>query len=301
MSRRFFTLDVFTPTALAGNPLAVVLDGQGLGDAGMQAIAREFNISETVFVLPPDDPRHRAKIRIFTPGRELPFAGHPTVGTAVLLGLLDHGKSHATLAFGLEENVGPVACAVEVVNSQHGKATFTLPRLPQRVGEIGDRLEIAAALDLSPGDIGFDDHRPGRYSAGVPFALVPVESREAVDSARPRMGHWQAAFGGVDHASAFIYCRQPVDPEDAFYARMFAPDMGIAEDPATGGAVAAFAGAIMDYDQPIDGEHTLMIEQGYAMGRPSRMKLRLKVEGGQLIEAAIGGDAVVVSEGTLHL
>src|SRR5215510_11546046 len=113
MPRRFFTLDVFTNLPLGGNPLAVVLDGQGLGDAGKQAIAREFNLSETVFVLPPDDPHHRAKLRIFTPARELPFAGHPTVGTAVALGLVDHGARHGTLAFSLEEGVGVVPCAVE--------------------------------------------------------------------------------------------------------------------------------------------------------------------------------------------
>src|SRR5215210_1562461 len=101
MPRRYFTLDVFTAMPLGGNPLAVVLDGQGLGDAGLQAIAREFNLSETVFVLPPKDPHQRARLRIFTPQRELPFAGHPTVGTAVLLGLLDHGARHGTLAFGL--------------------------------------------------------------------------------------------------------------------------------------------------------------------------------------------------------
>ena len=137
MRRRFFTLDVFTDCALCGNPLAVVLDAQALSDVAMQSIAREFNLSETVFVLPPQDPHQRASLRIFTPGRELPFAGHPTVGTAVLLGLLDHGPGHGVLAFGLEEKVGLVACAVEVRGEGYGQATFTLPRLPAEVEQAG--------------------------------------------------------------------------------------------------------------------------------------------------------------------
>src|SRR5918995_4841173 len=112
MPRRFVTLDVFTENALAGNPLAVVLDAEGLDTARMQAIAREFNLSETVFVLPPENNRHRAALRIFTPGRELPFAGHPTVGTAVLLALEDGGGPTGSVAFGLEEKVGVVPCVV---------------------------------------------------------------------------------------------------------------------------------------------------------------------------------------------
>jgi trans-2,3-dihydro-3-hydroxyanthranilate isomerase len=301
MPRRYFTLDVFTASPLAGNPLAVVLDGQGLGDAGMQAIAREFNLSETVFVLPPEDQRQRARLRIFTPARELPFAGHPTVGTAVLIGLIDHGPRHGTLAFGLEEGVGLVPCAVEVEGEGRGNAVFTLPRLPARVGPLGSPADIAAALDVEERDIGFDRHLPARYSAGVPFAMVPLASRAAVDKARLRLSHWADAFGEGDPAAAFIYCREPVQPSDAFYARMFAPAMGIAEDPATGAAVAAFAGAIMDCDRPVDGEHLLVIEQGYAMGRPSRIGLTLSVAGRVLTKAAIGGDAVVVSEGALFL
>ncbi len=301
MPRRFFTLDVFTASPLAGNPLAVVLDALGLGDAGMQAIAREFNLSETVFVLPPNDPHQRARLRIFTPAHELPFAGHPTVGTAVLLGLLDHGPRHGTLAFGLEEGVGLVPCAVEIEGEGRGNAVFTLPRLPGRVGEIGPYADIAAALDVAEGDIGFDNHLPARYSAGVPYAIVPLASRAAVDKARGRFGHWAQAFGGSEFDAAFLYCREPVDARHAFYARMFAPAGGIPEDPATGSAAAAFAGAVMDYDRPVDGEHLLVIEQGYAMGRPSRIRLTLSVANGALTKASIGGDAVVVGEGSLFL
>jgi trans-2,3-dihydro-3-hydroxyanthranilate isomerase len=301
MPRRFFTLDVFTNLPLGGNPLAVVLDGQGLGDAGKQAIAREFNLSETVFVLPPDDPHHRAKLRIFTPARELPFAGHPTVGTAVALGLVDHGARHGTLAFSLEEGVGVVPCAVEIEGEGRGNAVFTLPRLPQRLGPAPSVAILAAALDLEVSDIGFDNHQPARYSAGVPYTLIPVASRAAVDKARARLGHWDEAFEDDETAPPFIYCREPIEPTHAFYGRMFAPRAGIPEDPATGSAVAAFAGAVLAYDQPVDGEHTLVIEQGYAMGRQSQIRLTMTVSDGALVKAAIGGQAVVISEGSLNL
>src|SRR5215510_150365 len=136
MRRRFVTLDVFTTQRFAGNPLAVVLEPQGLDDAAMQAVAREFNLSETVFVHPPENPAHRARLRIFTPGRELPFAGHPTVGTAVLLGLRDGGANERT--FVLEEKVGLVPCRVTPAGSDKGHATFDIPRLPEQVGTVAD-------------------------------------------------------------------------------------------------------------------------------------------------------------------
>src|SRR5687767_3155765 len=135
MRRRYFTLDVFTTQRFAGNPLAVVLDSDGLDTAAMQTIAREFNLPETVFVYPPADPKHRARVRIFTPGRELPFAGHPTVGTAVLLAHLDRDGQPGAAAFGLKEQVGVVTCVAEVESEQGGHARFRLPRLPTSWGE----------------------------------------------------------------------------------------------------------------------------------------------------------------------
>jgi trans-2,3-dihydro-3-hydroxyanthranilate isomerase len=300
MPRRFFTLDVFTDRALAGNPLAVVLDAQGLGDGGMQSIAREFNLSETVFVLPPDDPHHRAKLRIFTPARELPFAGHPTVGTAVLLGLLDHGHRHGMLAFGLEEAVGLVPCAVEIEGEGQGNATFTLPKLPRAEEVVPDAATISAALGLAADSIGFDAHRPSLWSAGNPFVFVPLRDRRTVDGIAPNAGDWAALRPGA-RAAVFAYTREVAEEGSAFHARMFAPGLGVAEDPATGSAVAAFAGAVMAFDRPDDGEHLLVIEQGFAMGRPSKIRLLLTVEGGALVKASIGGRAVVVSEGALRV
>lgn len=300
MVRRFVTLDVFTTTALSGNPLAVVLDSEGLNDHAMQAIAREFNLSETVFVCPAVDVKSRASLRIFTPGRELPFAGHPTVGTAVLLAIRDQGGRHGHAAFDLEEKVGLVPCSVEVTDDGLGRAVFTLPRLPEMVADAAHELALAQAISLKPGDIGFGRHSAAVFSAGVGFTTIPVKGRDALARARPDVGHW-GAIQPADHANAFVYTLETSDARHAYRARMFAPGLGVGEDPATGSAVAAFAGAIMAFDAPEDGEHRLIIEQGYEMGRPSQIELHLTVSDGVLVKAAIGGSAVIVSEGQLHL
>jgi len=296
MKRRFVTLDVFTTRRHAGNPLAVVLESAGLDTEAMQTIAREFNLSETVFVLPPERPEHRASVRIFTPAAELPFAGHPTVGTAVWLGLTDHAMGELAEMLVLEERIGLVSCAVEVTGSHAGHAIFTLPRLPERLGEAPAPEVLAAALGLDNGDIGFGTHELAVFSAGVPYCCIPLGSREAVVKARPDLGSWDAAFGTV---AAFVYSRETAETGHHFHARMFAPNLGLLEDPATGSAVAAFAGAVMAYEKPEDGDHRFVIEQGYEMGRPSQITLELSVRNGALASARIGGSAVVVSEGVL--
>ncbi|WP_181832463.1 PhzF family phenazine biosynthesis protein [Bosea caraganae] len=299
MSRRFATLDVFTTTPHAGNPLAVVLDSDGLDTAAMQAIAREFNLSETVFVAPPADPAHCAAIRIFTPARELPFAGHPTVGSAVLLALRQAAEGKATGSLVLEEQVGLVTCAVSTRSKLAGRATFTLPRLPAEIDQPGGLALLAGALGLDKREIGFDAHVPSVFSAGLGFTFVPVASLEAMARIRLETSLWSQAMKPADGPNAYVYCRLPRESGHHYRTRMFAPSMGIAEDPATGSAVAAFAGAIMRFDRPDDGEHRLVIEQGYEMGRPSQIELGLTVAGGKLVSARIGGAAVVVSEGTL--
>lgn len=296
MKRRFVTLDVFTTRRHAGNPLAVVLQSEGLDAQAMQAIAREFNLSETVFILPPDEPGHRAAVRIFTPGTELPFAGHPTVGAAVWLALTDHAAGTPAEVLVLEETIGAVSCAVDVTGSHAGHAVFTLPRLPERAGEVAAAEILAAALGLESGDIGYGAHLPGLFSAGVPYSCVPLATREAVAKARPDLGRWDEAMQG---GAAFVYCRETAEPGHHFHARMFAPNLGLMEDPATGSAVAAFAGAIMACDKPEDGDHRFVVEQGYEMGRPSQIALEMSLRDGALVSARIGGSAVVVSEGVL--
>jgi trans-2,3-dihydro-3-hydroxyanthranilate isomerase len=299
MSRLYVILDVFTDRALAGNPLAVVMDSQGLDDAGMQRIAREFNLSETVFLLPAEDEARKARLRIFTPQRELPFAGHPTIGTAVLLGLMDAAAGkRGEIAFEVEEEVGAVACRVEAQGRRAGRARFTLPRPPAPAGAPPESYLVAAALGLTGSDIGFDDHRISRFSAGNAFCFVPVRGLEALGRVRAEPSFWNKAFAEESgRAAAFVYTRETGDPAHAFRARMLHP--GIGEDPATGSAVAAFAGAIMAFERPADGSHSLVVEQGFEMGRPSLIELGLEVEGRALLSATIGGSAVVVAEGTL--
>src|SRR5688572_13056050 len=167
MKRRFATLDVFTESRFAGNPLAVVLEPQGLDTAAMQTIAREFNLSETVFVFPPDASSSRARLRIFTPANELPFAGHPTVGTAVLLGRLDGGGERS---FILEEKIGPVACRVKSSVAGRGRASFDIPRLPAKEADLPDVAAMARALGLSITDLGLGELAAARWSAGNPFS-----------------------------------------------------------------------------------------------------------------------------------
>lgn len=303
MSRHFYTLDVFTGQPLAGNPLAVVLDAQGLDTPRMQAIAREFNLSETVFVAAPAAAGHRAAARIFTPGRELPFAGHPTVGTAMLLGLLDRDGMPGSMTFTLEEPIGLVPCDVQVLGPELGHAIFTLPRLPERLGSLPDKATLALGLGLEESDIGFGAHQPGVYSAGNPFRFIPLRNRDAVTRAHPNGEAFARAFdvGNDGFTNAFVYCAEPLDPRHAFHARMFAPTVGVPEDPATGSAAAAFAAVFMEFEKPADGSHSFVIEQGDAMGRPSRITLSLEVSGGGLRKARIGGEAVIVSEGQLRV
>lgn len=299
MGRRFATLDVFTTKPHAGNPLAVVLDSDGLDTEAMQAIAREFNLSETVFVMPPADAANRAAVRIFTPAQELPFAGHPTVGTAVLLALRDAAEGKPGESLVLEEKVGLVSCTVSVQGGRGGRATFSLPRLPAEIDQPVPDIALAEALGLELADLGFDAHRPCVFSAGVAYTMVPVAGREAIARARVAGAAFERAMAGAANGNAFIYCREVVETGHHYHARLFWPGAGITEDPATGSAVAAFAGAIMRFDQPADGEHLLVVEQGYEMGRPSQIELGLTVASGKLISARIGGAAIVVSEGTL--
>jgi len=297
MRRKFMTLDVFTRTRFAGNPLALVLDAQGLDTAAMQTIAREFSHPETVFVLPPEIGAHRARLRIFTPASELPFAGHPTVGAAVGLARLAGGAGQQS--FVLEENIGPVSCTAQAHDADSGRAEFKLPRLPSDVGEVPDAAAMAAALGLSESDVG-GDYPLARWSAGVAFTFVPVRSLAAVARARPEPATFEKVFGASGPAMVYVMCTQSAEPGHHLHARMFAPSRGIAEDPATGSAVAAFAGLHAAHRKPGDGEHRLVIEQGYEMGRPSLMNLSLTIAQGALTAASIGGDAVVVTEGVIE-
>jgi trans-2,3-dihydro-3-hydroxyanthranilate isomerase len=300
MARRFQTLDVFTETALAGNPLAVVRDADGLGDARMQAIAAEFNLSETVFVFKPRNAVNTARVRIFTPKRELPFAGHPTVGTAALIAHQRAGDLLAVqdLRILLEEPIGDVVCVARRRKGQALAAYFELPKLPEPLrAEPPSTAEIALGLGLEPQDIGFDGHKPSLFSAGAPYLFIPIRSLDAIGRATPGVMPWATKDG----PAAYVYTRESARPGSAYHARMFASAWGVTEDPATGSAAAAFAGVVQAFDRPRDGEHMLTIEQGFEMGRPSLIALGLVIEDGALAAATIGGSVVIVSSGSLDL
>ena len=300
--RRYHILDVFTDTALAGNPLAVVTDSDGLDATAMQKIAAEFNLSETVFVLPPRDPVHLARLRIFTPTTELPFAGHPTVGAAVLVAMLEAPDLLGAQEVGLvlEEEIGPVSCTVRQRRGEAAHARFDVPRLAEPWGDPPDAATLAAEFGLQPDDLGCTfgagRHKPTRFTAGVPFTFVPLASIDALGRARLQ--------GTQDEERAAFYLYAP-DPDAGVgrhvRARMMARGLGVREDPATGSAAAAFAGALLDNERFIDGDHDCRIHQGIEMGRPSLIGLAFSVAGGQLSSTTIGGQAVIVGDGTLHL
>lgn len=298
MPRRYVTLDVFTTRPFGGNPLAVVLDAQGLDDAAMQQITREFNLSETVFVLPPRDPANRARVRIFTPAHELPFAGHPTVGAAVLLALEDKVQKANFL---IEEQVGPVRCevTVDVRAGNKGYATFIVPRRAELQPFERTRQECADALNLDVSDIGFDAHRPVVANAGVPFLFIPLANLTALARATPDGAAFIRSLGSYGES---LYIYTPDDEGDAdFRARMFSPGLGIQEDPATGAAAAAFPAVLLDAEARVDGHHKIRIDQGVELGRPSHIDLGIRIAGGELAETTIGGAAVVIAEGVLHI
>jgi trans-2,3-dihydro-3-hydroxyanthranilate isomerase len=309
LARRYSIYDVFTDRRLAGNPLAVILDGDDLADDKMQAIAREMNLSETVFVQSSANAAYAARLRIFTPGRELPFAGHPTVGTAVALAELNHRSGHGAgqpdmdLVCVLEENVGPVRCAVRLRAGEAGFAEFDLPRKPVQIELPLDRQGLADALSVKSTDIGFENHVASIWSAGVPFLMIPLHNLATVQNLEFDTALWEKSAPFVEGAlaSAYVYCRSGVNHQAKFHARMFSPDMGISEDPATGAAVAALSGAIRHFDALPDGHHPVLVEQGVEMGRPSLIHLHIDVKEGEIARARIGGQAIKVAEGTLYL
>ncbi|MGJ0507964.1 MAG: PhzF family phenazine biosynthesis protein [Methylocystis sp.] len=304
-SLAYHLLDVFTDRRFSGNPLAVVEDADGVDASTLQAVAREFNLSETVFLLAPRDPVMTARIRIFTPTQELPFAGHPTIGAAALLAET-RGLDALTrngLVVALESDVGALRCDALRGRSGVTYAELRFPGTPRPLGPTPSREALAAALTLAPADIGFEAdcgaHVPSVYAAGPAFVFVPVASRAALDRARPVAGAFGAVLGALP--GAYLYTPETIDPAAAIHARMFAHGLGFEEDPATGAAAVAFAAVAQAFERPEEGEHELFIEQGHAMGRPSRITLRLWIAEGALAGVAIGGQAVRVGEGRLRI
>ncbi len=289
----FHTLDVFTTTPYTGNPLAVVLGANGLSDDQMQAITREFNLSETVFVQKPDTPAHSAKVRIFCPACELPFAGHPTIGCAILLAELAH-EGDFSVEITLEEKAGLVPVQVER-RAGITMAEFIAPVLPQLAGGTPpDAAEAASALGLRAGDIGFGQHQAAHWQGGPDFLFVPIASRAALKQAKPSAS-WQEMTAKAKTQSVYIYCADGA----GYAARMFAPEHGMNEDPATGSAGAILAAQLHASKALPEGSTVVALKQGEDMGRPSDITLTAVVADGKITEIRIKGAATRFNHGQI--
>lgn len=300
MQRRYITVDVFTDRAFGGNQLAVVLDAGGLSATQMQSIATEFNYSETTFVLPPRDKANDAEVRIFTPVREIPFAGHPNVGTAFVLATIAKEPKPRLL---FEEKAGLVP--VDIVREQ-GRVISTELTAPQPLSRFSQlsAADAASCISLDAEDIRVDHHAPQIVGVGTPFLVIELHSRDALKRARPDA----AAFGRLlprDGAfSAWFYTRDVPAAEAPCerQARMFMRGAsGLVEDPATGSATVAAAALFADLDPMRDGEVKLTVGQGFDMGRPSLLLTRVRKQDGKIISAHVGGSCVQMMEGTFRL
>lgn len=291
----FILADVFTDVAFGGNPLAVFPNADGLSPERMQVIARELNLSETVFVLPPTQASATHRLRIFTPAMELPFAGHPTIGTAIVLAELGLADAHAA-ALVFEEGAGLVPVELDRTDGGLCLATLTSPKLPERIQMSATVEQLASVTGLSPAEI--EPITPRAYSAGVPFMFVPVADEAALAKVRIDTGTWSAVLADTPAPHLYLLTMANWEQGRAIRARMFAPAMGIAEDPATGGAAAALAGFLADI-QRFEGRATWTIYQGLEMKRPSKISLEAVTEDGCLISVRVGGSAVLIAKGSL--
>ncbi|CAN7353653.1 PhzF family phenazine biosynthesis protein [Bradyrhizobium sp. LjRoot220] len=299
MQRRYITVDVFTDRAFGGNPLAVVLDAGGLSTAQMQAIATEFNYSETTFVLPPADRANDAQVRIFTVNREIPFAGHPNVGTAFVLAT-QATKPPARLLF--EEGAGLVPVEVTSEQGRIVSTEFTAPQPLKRMSQLSAE-QAASCLSLSASDVKLDRHPPQIISVGLAFLAVELTSREALRRAKPNAEGFAKIFPCDGSDAVYFYTRDVPSSEKPcdLQARMFHPGAsGLSEDPATGSATAACAALLADLDPMKDGDLKLRIGQGVDMGRPSLLLTRVRKQNGAISSIHVGGASVQMMEGTFQ-
>ncbi len=297
---RYVTVDVFTDRAFGGNPLAVVLDAGGLSTVQMQAIACEFNYVETTFVLPPRDPAHDAQVRIFTVNSELPFAGHPNVGTAFVLAT-QAKKPPERLKF--EEGAGLVPIEILTEEGRVVGAELTAPQPLSKLTMVSAE-QAAACASLPAADIRTDRHQPGIFSVGLPFLIAELASREALRRARPDASAFARTLPCDGSDAIYLYTRDvpPAELACDLQARMFLPGTsGLTEDPATGSATAAAAALLADLASERNGELKLRVGQGFDMGRPSLLLTRVRKANGVIMSTHVGGGCVQMMEGTFRL
>jgi trans-2,3-dihydro-3-hydroxyanthranilate isomerase len=299
MQRRYITVDVFTDRAFGGNPLAVVLDAGGLSTAQMQAIAIEFNYSETTFVLPPRDSANDAQVRIFTVTSEIPFAGHPNVGTAFVLATQAKTPPERRR---FEEGAGLVSVEILKEGGRVVGAELTAPQPLKKLSQFGAG-QTAACASLSAADIRTDRHPPLIVSVGMPFVVAELNSRDALRRARPDAAAFAQALPCDGAFAVYLYTRDvPAAEASDLQARMFFPgSSGLMEDPATGSATVAAAALLADLASERGGELKLRVGQGVDMGRPSLLLTRVRKQNGAVVSAHVGGGCVQIMEGTFRL
>jgi trans-2,3-dihydro-3-hydroxyanthranilate isomerase len=299
---RYLTADVFTDEPFGGNQLAVFPDARGIPDHRLQDVAREFNFSETTFVYPATDSSHTRRIRIFTPGNELPFAGHPTVGTAhVLAAIGDLQLDGPVTRIVLEELVGPVPVDIR---TEHGQPVFcqlTAAKLPEEGPPPPSNDALAAALGLEPSDLLDGEWAPRGWTCGVPYLFIPLRDRAAVARSQVRADAWERVLAGTWAPEVIVFAREGERAGSDLHARMYAPGFGIAEDPATGSAAAAMAGYLARRDPRRDGTLRWVMEQGFEMKRASILEIEADVRGGAITAVRVGGSTVLMCEGTMQI
>ena len=299
MRLRYFTCDVFTDTRFGGNQLAVLPEAESLSDEQMRQVAREFAYSETTFVLPPRA-GHDRRVRIFTPGGEVPFAGHPNIGTAFVLatmGALGPLEEPREVVF--EEEAGLVPVAVRRLSGDRIWCELTAPQA-LTLGATVPMASAAAAACLTEADIVTTAHAPLVASVGLPFVMAELTGREALARARPDLAVFEALVaGGMEEPMLHLYVRS--GDEFDLRARMFSPLDGIPEDAATGSANCALAGLLAHLDDAADAELSWRIAQGVEMGRPSVLEARAEKRHGAVERVRIGGESVLVCEGLIEV
>ena len=298
MHYRYYTCDVFTREPFSGNPLAVFPDASGIPDAAMQKIARELNLSEPVFVLPPESDAHDVRVRIFTPGREMDFAGHPTLGTAWVLchlGLHALNEGRSTLVLG--ENVGPVPVTLRVKDGELESAELSVAQLPQ-FEPAPDAEALAAITGLAAADFAGGAYAPRFASCGAKFLMAVLNSTEALGRVQIQGGGYAELLRSAPSQDLWLAASVG---EGRWQARMFAPLMGIPEDPATGSAAAAFGGFLAEAEPLAAGTQRWQIDQGIEMGRPSQLFVELDRAEHQTRAVRVRGAAVMISDGQMRV
>lgn len=299
---RYITADVFTDKAFGGNQLAVFPDATGIPEEMLLPITREFNFSETTFCYPPTNPAHTRRVRIFTPGAEVPFAGHPTIGTAHVLAATGAVPSSGNkVEMVLEEGVGPVHVAVTLEGGAPVFAQLSVAKLPEIGPPPPSRGVLADILSLDVDDFVAGRLRPRPVSCGLPFLLIPVRDVAAVARARVRLERWEETLKSYWAPDIMVFAPDP-DPAMAdYHARVFVPGFSVPEDPATGSAAACLAGYLAMGEHEQEGTLKWTIDQGIEMGRPSRINVEADKAGGAVTAIRVGGTSVLVSEGALRI